>query len=236
MIVSLFRSRFAIAGVIVALALSSSYASEDLITRTFKIDYRNLEDVVALIQPAISERGSYTVQPRIRTVSVTDTPEAIDAIGSLIGSYDLPPRGVGLVIQLMMAEEGAESGGRTGASQRRGVPPSVIQDVTKWGIVTQLGSASVTGAEGEKGTVALGENHRVRFEIGAVSTDIGIVRMDRFVLERMKSGSGGPEVQKTVMDLVLNLKSGRATVLGATSSQDSTKALFVSVTATAVDE
>jgi hypothetical protein len=235
MIVSLVRSRWAVAASIVVLALSSAYASGDLVTRTFKIDYRNLEDIVSLIQPAISERGSYTVQPRIKTVSVTDTQEAIDAIESLIGSYDLPPRGVGLIIHLMRAEEGAETGSRPPGRQRRGIPPSVIQDVTKWGIITQLGSASVAAAEGEGGTVVLGEDYRVRFEIGTMSSDIGVVRMERFVLERLRQSSRGPEVEKTVMDLVLNLKSGRATVLGATSSQDSTKALFVSVTATAVD-
>ncbi|HKY31447.1 MAG TPA: secretin N-terminal domain-containing protein [Candidatus Polarisedimenticolia bacterium] len=212
-----------------------------LATRTFTIAYRAVDDAVALVNPALSDRGSYSVQPRARAITVTDAPERLRAIQELLAGFDLPPRSIELVIQLMRAEEGAPdgAGGRLPA-RRMGLPPSVIQDLTKWGVITQIGNASVATAESGQGTVALGgapEEFRVRFTMGAVSPAIGIVRMERFVLERLRRGpaAGGSDVPRytTLMDLVLNLKDRETTVLGATSSQDSKQALFVAVTATA---
>ena len=68
---------------------------------------------------------------------------------------------------------------------------------------------------------------------GAVSPRIGVIRLERFSLERSRKGPDGHPKTATIIDLVLNLKGGVTTVLGATSSQDSRQALFVSVTATA---
>ncbi|HZI93644.1 MAG TPA: secretin N-terminal domain-containing protein [Patescibacteria group bacterium] len=204
-------------------------AAAGLATKTFTAHYKTVDDIVALIQPAIGDGGSYTVQPRIKAVTVTDTPESIRRIEALITGYDLPPRAITLVVQLMRAEEGPP---QDKPPRRMGLPPSVIQDVTKWGVVTQLGSASLSTAENESGSVALGEDYRVRFQVGAVTQKIGVIRMERFALERIRRGPDGQPRYSAVMDLVLNLKAGVTTVLGATSSQDSKQALFVSVTAT----
>lgn len=217
--------------ILAALAGSASAAAapDAVSSKTFTAHYRSVDDIVALIQPAISEHGSYMVQPRIKSVTVTDTPQSIVHIEELIAGYDLPPRAVTLVVQLMRAEEGAP---QEKPARRMGLPPSVIQDVTKWGVVTQIGSASLTTAENETGSVALGDDYRVQFHAGAVTPKIGIIRMERFALERIRRGSDGQPRYSPVMDLVLNLKAGVTTVLGATSSQDSKQALFVSVTAT----
>ncbi len=205
---------------------------QELPTRTFKIHYRNINDIVALIQPAVSGRGSYAVQPRIKTVTVTDTAESLARIEALVEGFDLPPRGLSLIVQLMRAEEGRPQGeGEKPVRQRRGVPPSVIQDVTKWGVIKPIGSASVVTAENETGSVAMGPDYRVQFEVGAVSANIGIIRMERFVLEHIEKSPAGDSSYAPVMDLVLNLRNGQTTVLGATSSQDSKQAIFVSVTA-----
>ena len=139
-------------------------------------------------------------------------------------------RALKLVVQLMRAEEGTP---QEKPQRRMGLPPSVIQDITKWGIITSIGSAALVTAENETGSAALGDEYRVRFEVGAVSPRIGVIRMERFALERIpRAPAGPPHPTATIMDLVLNLKAGVTTVLGATSSQDSRQALFISVTAT----
>ncbi len=198
-------------------------------TRAFTVRYRALEEVVALIQPAVSEQGSYAVHPRIKTVTVTDDPESVRRIEELIVAFDLPPRAVQLVVQLMRAEEGPP---QPRPARRLGVPPAVIQDVTKWGVITPLGGASLSTAENAAGSAALGEDYRVQFEVGAVTAGLGIVHVERFALEKIRRGPDGTVRHAPVLDLVLNLKDGVTTVLGATSSQDSKQALFVSVTAT----
>ncbi len=214
-------------------------ADDGLVTKTFTARYRGIDEIVALIQPVVSERGSYAVQPRIRSVTVTDTAQAVARIGELIAGFDLPPRGVQLVIQLMRAEEGTPQQTTPPHPRRMGLPPAVIQDLTKWGVITEIGGASITTAEGEPGTVVLGaapDDYRVRFEMGAVTPRIGVIRLERFLLERPRrpagAGDGTEPKYVPMIDLVLNLKDHQTTVLGATSSQDSKQALFVSITAT----
>jgi len=226
----------AIPGALATMGAGPAFAqAAGLVTRTFSAHYRAVDDIVALIQPAISDSGSYSVQPRIKSVTITDTPESIRRIEELIAGYDLPPRAVSLVVQVMRAEEGAPPSAQEKPPRRMGLPPSLIQDVTKWGVITQIGSASLSTAENEKGSVLLGsgaEEFRVQFQVGAVSQKIGVIRVERFALERLRRGADGQTHPTTMMDLVLNLKAGVTTVLGATSSQDSKQALFVSVTAT----
>lgn len=208
----------------------------DLISRTFIVQYRGVDDVVALIQPAISERGSYAVQPRIKAVTITDTPESLRRIETLIAGYDLPPRGISLSVQLLRAEEGPPPGDSERKPPRRmGVPPSVIQDVTKWGVITQLGGASVSTAENGSGTLAMGEEYRVLFRVGAVSSRLGVIHMDRFALEKLRRGADGSQRFAPLIDVTLNLKAGVTSLVGATSSQDSKQALFISVTAVATE-
>ena len=204
-----------------------------LASRTFTARYRGVDEIVALIQPAVSERGSYAVQPRIKSVTVTDTAENLKRMGDLIAAFDLPPRVIKLVVQLMRAEEGTP---QEKPQRRMGLPPSVIQDVTKWGVITPIGSASLVTAENESGSVLLDDEYRVLFQVGAVSPQIGVIRLERFSLERSRKGPDGHPRPSTIIDLVLNLKGGVTTVLGATSSQDSRQALFVSVTATAQEQ
>ena len=223
------------------LGAAATSGDEDLATRTFTINYRDVRDVVALIQPAISDRGSYSVRPRIKSVTVTDTPAVLSRVEDLIAGYDLPPRGIKLVVQLMRAEEGTpEPSTSERRSRRVGLPPAVIQDLTKWSVITPIGSASLSTAENEGGTVAMGERYRIRFDVGAVSMNLGVIRMERFVLEKVRpagAGSASAEVSYApLIDLVLNLKDRQTTVLGATSSQDSKQALFVSVTATILED
>ena len=202
----------------------------ELASRTFTAHYRGVDDIVALIQPVISERGSYAVQPRIKAVTVTDVREVLIQIEEIIAGFDLPPRALKLVVQLMRASEGTP---QEKPQRRMGLPPSVIQDITKWGVITPIGSAALVTAENETGSVVLGDEYRVRFEVGAVSPRIGVIRMERFALDKIsRAGAGPPHAPSTIMDLVLNLKAGVTTVLGATSSQDSRQALFISVTAT----
>jgi len=220
-------------------APAAAAPADALASRTFKLSYRGVNDVVALIQPMISERGSYAVEPRSRSVTVTDTTDVLERNNDLISGYDLPPRGIDLVVQLMRAEEGSrDPEARENKPRRMGLPPAVIRDLTKWGVITPIGGAAVSTAENESGTVAMGDEYRLRFSVGAVAQTVGVIRVERFVLERMRPAAEQSKEAAPwapLMDLVLNLKDRQTTVLGATSSQDSRQALFVAVTASIVE-
>lgn len=235
----LLQSLVIVAIAIALLAPAMPAAPADALTsRTFKLNYRGVNDVVAMIQPMISERGSYAVEPRSRSVTVTDTADVLERVNDLITGYDLPPRGIDLVVQLMRAEEGSrDPEARENKPRRMGLPPAVIRDLTKWGVITPIGEASVSTAENETGTVAMGDEYRLRFSVGAVAPTVGVIRVERFVLERVQPAAPSKDAAPwaPLMDLVLNLKDRQTTVLGATSSQDSRQALFVAVTASIVE-
>jgi hypothetical protein len=140
----------------------------------------------------------------------------------------------------MRAEEGSrDPEARDSRPRRIGLPPAVIRDLTKWGVITPIGGAAVSTAENETGTVAMGDEYRLRFSVGSVAATVGVIRVERFVLERMRAPGADQakegEPWSPLMDLVLNLKDRQTTVLGATSSQDSRQALFVAVTASIVE-
>lgn len=203
---------------------------DGLETRLFTIRFRPVEDVVLLIESHIGERGSYTVQPRLKALTVRDARENLDRIGELIAGYDQPPRSVRLVIQLIRATE-ADPASLPRRGPDTGVP-DLLRDVTKWSEVSVIGSASIVGVEGAQSTLNVGGDFRVRFRVDAVAEKQGIIKFDRLVLERLVADAAGGTRPMQILDTVLNLRNGRQLLLGATSSQESRRAIFLSLTAT----
>ncbi len=211
-------------------AARASSSEEGLDTRIFSVRFKPMEEIILLIEPYIGERGSYMVQPRLKTITVRDEPERLARMEGLIARFDQPPRSLRLVVQLLDAVEAPPA-----RAQRRtrgtGVP-TLIDDFTKWSEVSVIGSASVIGVEGANSTLNIGDRYRVRFSVGTVAEPQGVARLDRFALDRIVKESDGTQRYFPILDTVLNLRDGRPLLLGATKTQDSQRALFVSVTAT----
>lgn len=203
---------------------------EQLSTRLFTIRFKAVEDIVLLIEPAMGEQGSYTVQPRLKAVTVRDTAANLSRIGDLITGFDQPPRSVRLVIQVLRATEADPASTRRG-SESTGIP-SILRDVTKWSEVSVLGSASMVGVEGAQSTLIIGDEFRVRFRVDTVAERQGVVKFDRFALDRLVHDPGGATRPVPIWDTVVNLRNNQQLLLGATSSQESRRAVFLSVSAT----
>jgi hypothetical protein len=215
-----------------ALAPAPVLADPDapLATRMFTIRFKSVEDVVLLIEPHIGDRGSYTVQPRLKAITVRDEAASLTRIGDLIAGFDVPPRSVRLVIQLLRGAEASPASSRS-RDDGTGVP-SLLRDVTKWSEVSLVGSASMLGVEGAQSVLNLGDEFRVRFRVDAVAEQQGIVKFDRFALDRAVREPSGEIRYVNIMDTVVNARNDQQLVIGATSSQDSRKAVFLSVKAT----
>jgi len=214
------------------LGTSAGAAEEEkLATRLFTIRFKAVEDVVLLLEPAMGERGSYTVQPRLKAITIRDTPANLARIGDLIAGFDQPPRSVRLVIQVLSATEADPASSRRNSSTT-GIP-SLLRDVTKWSQVSVLGSASMVGVEGAQSTLNVGEEFRVRFRVDAVADRQGVVKFDRFALDRLVREADGVTLRPVpIWDTVVNLRNNQQLLLGATSSQESRRAVFLSITAT----
>jgi hypothetical protein len=205
-------------------------ADDDLTTRLFTIKFKPVEDAALLIVAHIGEKGSYTVQPRLKAITVRDNAENLARIAEILSGYDQPPRSVRLVIQVLKAEEADPTFKRRGSGSS-GIP-DLVRDVTKWSEVSVLGSASMVGVEGAQSSLNIGEEFRVRFRVDAVAEKQGVVRFDRFSLEKALPEEGGGVRYAPIWDTVVNLRNNQQLLVGATGSQESRRAVFLSVTAT----
>lgn len=217
-----------------ALALSWPMAGElpaeeeGLTTRAFVIHHKDPDDVVALIRPALSEDSTILIQSRIRTLTVTDHSSNIDAVDALIRSFDLPPRDVSLIINLLRASRDLKG---SKARIHPGQLPLSLRNVTKWVDYELLGGMTIQTSESEESTLRLGDEYRVRFKVSMVDDRNERIRLNRFVLERRVAQATGGETYVPLFDTVVNLKSGTPYVFGATRGRDAQRAIFLTITA-----
>src|SRR5512145_314946 len=73
--------------------------AEALPTQLFTVRFKDVNDVYLLIEPLVSAKGSVQMQPRLKTLTVTDDEATLQKIGELIRGYDLPPKNVAVAFQ-----------------------------------------------------------------------------------------------------------------------------------------
>jgi hypothetical protein len=217
------------AAILVAGVAHGAGERDGLVTRTFNIRFRAVEDVVLLIEPLVGEHGSYTVHPRLKAITLFDERDRIDRISDLIAGFDQPPQSVRLVIQLLNATEAQPASSR---SNRSSTGVTDLLRVTKWSEVAVMGSASIVAVEDAESILNVGDQFRVRFRVDTVAERQGVVKFDRFALDRIVRDADGSIRFVPIWDTVINLRNKQQLLLGATSSQESHRAIFLSVTAT----
>ena len=205
-------------------------------TRVFTVRYKAVEDALLLIRPLLGDDASVTLQPRLRTLAVTDEPARLDRVAGILTSFDVPPRRVTLAVSLIL---GTRSG-RDGEVFQRARPPRTLPgfdstvralEHTVWTDYRLLGSASFATSEGEESELTLGEDYRIRLRVDSVNPEEGVTRFDRFSLERRTPGPREQVEFRPVWNTVLNLRDDQLYVFGATRMEDSQRAIFLSVTA-----
>ena len=220
------------------LAVSATVATgqEDgpagLETRVFQIHFKEVSDIFLLIEGQVGEAGSIWLQPKLKTISVTDMAEVLDRIEQLISEFDLPPRNVEISIRLILAS--------TTQPDRKKNPPRIrdiirkIDEVTtRWGNYRLLGSATVIGTEGEPSEIRLGNDYRIGFQIEFAGERQGVVtvRLTDFFLERRQDLLEGGVEYVPVLTTSLNLHNEQLYILGASKNEGHDRAIFVTVTA-----
>ena len=209
--------------------VSGAEADAELDTRVFEIHHKNMEEVVSLIEGALSDDSSVLMRRRIRTLAVTDRPTNLEEVARLIKAFDVPPQNVSVRISLVRA-----SRGMPGVAAKRsppGVLPQSFRELTKFVDYELLGGMALETTESESSSLMLGDEYRIRFEVDQVDDRAGRVRLRDFVLERREIRPEEGEVWVPIMDTVVSLRSGTPYLFGATRGQEARRALFVSITA-----
>jgi hypothetical protein len=205
-------------------------AATELTTRAFVINHKDLDDIVSLIRPVLSEDSSVLIQSKLRTVTVTDRAGTLARVATLIADFDLPPHDVSININLIKASR-AGPGPRVNKRRFR-LPPS-LRRLTQWLDYELLGGMSILATEAEDSSLILGDVYRIRFSTDLVDDRAGKIRLKSFVLER-RGREPGDDEYVPLFDTVVNLRSGTPYVFGATRGENAQNALFLTVTASIV--
>ncbi len=215
----------------------SAAQAEAVLARAYEIRFRPLKDAADLISSVLSPDGTVTLQPRLRTIIVQDRAAVLDRVGTLLASFDRPPRNVEVTLSLFLGtdrreeEAGRQSRAEGLSREVRGVTET-LGDVTKWNAYEPLGSRSVTGVEGASVIVNLSDDYRVTFEVESVTESKDtIISLRQVSLKRVTRGADGAERVEDIFTTSSVLSSGRLQIIGAAKSPDARKALFLTLQA-----
>lgn len=197
--------------------------------RLFTIKFRDASDVVTLISPLLSVKGSVTSQPRLRTVTVEDAPDILEKVQALINAYDVPPRNVEFTVTLILATL-ADEGKQSISREVRGIAET-LPDITRWTNYKTLDSVKITGSEGARSSRELADLYKVEFDLESVSESRGIIRLNPFSLQRGERDATGAVRYRSVYTTTVNLKNEKLLTIGATKSETSPRALFLAIRA-----
>ena len=203
--------------------------SAPLAMRIFSLHYKKIDDVYMLISPYVGPRGTVKMQPSKKMLTVIDLPENLSRISGIIGTYDVPPRSVEVLVQLIMASSAPSPA--SPPPPIRGVIDRLTALSTRWNDYRLLGNARVLGTEGEHSSLNVGDDYRVDFRIDQVSEETRVIRFKPFELQRRELTVEGNERYASVMSTVLNLRDAQLFIVGASKMERSNRALFMTITA-----
>lgn len=213
----------------VSSAERSREASATVAARVFKIQFKDPSDVAQLVGQLLTEKGSVSFSPKLKTLTVQDRRDVLDRIQEVVNSYDLPPRNVQLTVTLILARMGDQAKKQPISREVRGIADSLL-NLPNWTEYKTLGSAAISGSEGGKASVDI-DDFRIELDIESVSESRGIIRLNPLVLQRAVKGADGAVNYRSVYRQTCNLTNDRLLTIGATKSESDSKAVFLAIRA-----
>src|SRR5687767_2376640 len=154
---------FAICGVTLADQATAGAEEKSLSVYTYQFKHKEAEKAASAIKKLVSSEGTVSIQPSTNSVVITDRADNLRNITAALQRYDSPPQPVQLVVRLVTA-------GRVDGAAAR--VPEALKDVAsklamlRYNAFESLGSANVSGHEGEPGIIELGAGYRADFKFG----------------------------------------------------------------------
>ncbi len=195
---------------------------KSLSVRTFQFKYKQADKAAAAIKPFMSASGSMSIQAGSNALVVTDAPENLKKIASVILQFDTAPQMFRLSVRIVAAERVAADRSRTDRSLEDVAPKLALLG---YNLLETVGSADVTGKEGDPSILEMGP-YRANFGFGEYDAASDSITLDDFRLARLDGDQLAPMIKTT-----LNLKLGRTVVVGATKQPNSQRALMIVVSA-----
>lgn len=204
-----------------SLLLTGAAFAEPLSVVTYQFKHKSAEKAAAMIKSLMSTEGSLSMQSGDSTLVITDRTENVKAISAALAQYDAPAQTIQLSVRLASARN--EATARI-PDNLRDVAPNLA--MVRYNVFENLGSANVSGKEGDSGIVELGPAYRADFRFGEIDPATDSIPLSDFRLSKLDKDQLS-QLYKTTM----NLKVGRTVIFLATRDPQSQRALVVILTA-----
>lgn len=239
------RVAFALLLLVVPLAAVAAQQT----VREFTLKHRPASQAVAIVAPLLSPQGSVVLQPRLNTLVVRDTEEAVDRVAAFLAQWDTGPVTYRIEIRLLLASNTRPtppSGGphfsapaadavREARTPTTGGPHfhSVEDDLRNffhYNFFTDLDRLRVDAAEGSMVEALAAGQYFVRFRLVPQPGFPDRVQLAGLELLRGPGGAVaavGPPVLRTTV----SLRVGQTSIIGAAPSENAERALVLVLTA-----
>ena len=201
-----------------AFADAAPAEGKSLSVRTFQFKNKTAEQAATAIKSLRGVEGSVSITNN--ALVVTDTPENLKKIAAKLAEFDVPPQPFRLSIRLVSASRGQQ--GRV-ADEVKDLAPKLA--LLRFNVLDNVGSAEVTGQEGQPGLVDL-DGYRADFKFGDYDSASDSIQLGDLKVSR-QNGDQLDQLLKTT----LNLKLGQTVILSATRDANSGRALMIVVSA-----
>jgi len=207
------------------LVTAAAASGADTVSRVFTLRHVSVVEVSAAVQPMLSERGTLTLQPSQRRMTVQDLPEVIDRVAKLIGQLDHVPSRYRIEVELL---EG-------GPVQPYGTADEVEADerlrkMFKFPAYRRVGSAVLEGELGSQAQADLGRGFQISFltQLPAYSPDSpwgspdpgDRIHLRGLVLQRVREKTDGEQESEQVLRTTVLLSPNQKVYIGAGGSEN----------------
>lgn len=129
--------------------------NDTMVVTVFRLQHARASDVLASVQPLLSEEGSITVQPGKNRLTVRDRADIVEEVGKAIERLDLAPQRFVLQVELLL-----------GSNFEASVPANTeisarLKRMFPFKSYRTLGSTEFRGKTGDDVTLELDEGYRV---------------------------------------------------------------------------
>jgi type II secretory pathway component GspD/PulD (secretin) len=208
---------------VLLLIASFAFTDDAILTKAFRIKFRSVDEAASLVNGLLSEEGTVTMQPHMKTIVVRDTDKNLRQIESSLSAFDTPPPSVELSIKLVLAKK----------TENASAVSQEIKDIGKLGEVlrfndyTLLDNGLITSEEGRSAILNLAKDYQVSFATDVIQEGNGIIRLKNFQLKKRKRGRSKEESLIPLLSVTVNLRNSETLVLGASQFEESNQALLI---------
>ncbi|HSP06510.1 MAG TPA: hypothetical protein VLR94_04995, partial [Acidobacteriota bacterium] len=184
--------------------------------------FKRVDEVAAVINSLLSEKGAMTLQPKLRTIVVQDAEKNLRQVEMAITAFDVPPPAAEISVKLVRAVRSPKE--TPIADEIKNM--ARVGDVLKFNDYSLLDSGLIQCQEGEPSVLLLAKEYQLSFNADIIQQENHIIRLKNFQLKKLKK-ERGKETFTSLITVTVNLRDSETLVLGASRFEDSDQALLV---------